>query len=600
MHDIFWYGYDNTQSIDSIFISAQSTTKTEYFWVLHKSVDYNGFDLNFVPDRYQRDMKHAWPAHNNPEAYTTWLVPRDKSFGETVFHKEMLPSHAPPIGKDLKGFHWDIDERIDYSDFDFDWFPGIWEWGMDHEFCLRGKDTLSYTTLSFKPHWTFDKKYHSSNLVLKDHYEIVELEMVDGRMARNGARKQRYVGNMMAALRTAIRKARKEWLWVTSDIVIYEDFDFEWLPDGDQRHQIHCWPSGSCEKGETFLIHVPSYKNDEEFVFNFDHEPLRRMDWPTQPYGVDSLAQAIHIHGTKALYTAFEHTSSYSISQPYPCLWEKRPVIAMNKSGSCSLVPRDCLVAKEIYEYPYLERQETLATDPRMDVIFISNGERQAAYNSVRLSHVMNRIDGPYFPAKHVQDCQGRLNSYQAAARLSSTDWFVAVFAKCYVTEELAELQKKWTPDYWQEPKHYIFHNHNMDNGLVYGHMAPIAYNRNLIFDNPGGLDITLAQPHTTVPIVLSQTSLDNDDWTNWRTAFRETVKLLHYNKTNPTVDSDYRLWVWLNRGSLVAIAGAHHGKEYYERCGGEESWLLMTVEWEWLKKYYDSLHRLSDAPDHP
>jgi hypothetical protein len=31
-----------------------------------------------------------------------------------------------------------------------------------------------------------------------------------------------------------------------------------------------------------------------------------------------------------------------------------------------------------------------------------------------------------------------------------------------------------------QEPKHYIFHARNPVNGLVYGHQAMIAYNREL------------------------------------------------------------------------------------------------------------------------
>jgi hypothetical protein len=193
---------------------------------------------------------------------------------------------------------------------------------------------------------------------------------------------------------------------------------------------------------------------------------------------------------------------------------------------------------------------------------------------------------------KLVENVSGRLNSYRAAARGSNTDWFIAVFAKCHVTAEIATLYANWTPDYWQEPKHYIFHNHNLDNDLVYGHMAPIAYNRRLILENSGGLDITLAQPHTVVPILLSETRLAGDDWTDWRTAFREVVKLLKYNESAPTIDSQHRLWTWENRGSPAAIRGARDARQFYESCGGEDSWLLLTVEWDWLRNYYDSADR--------
>lgn len=584
-----------------------------WVWLCDNRVDYTGFDFTWLPDAWDKNKTHAFCMRGSQQLSYTFLTPVNSE--GIVYHTCDLmfkpgitpimrwqdhPNSTPRLetAKELaigNEWTWITDSRVDYSSWDFNWLPDAWDTRYIHCFEQRGTNKLSYTWLVHRD--ALDKmkdyKYHPSNLLLHDHYDMIELKMYDKRLTREGARSQRYMGDMETALRSAIKKSKREWLWVISDCIDYDfqGFDFSWLPDGDQRHYVHCWPSNSQKKGETFLIHVPTYSYDEPFEFCFDHKPLSRMPWPTQPYGVDSLAQAIQIHGTKALYTQFTHTSSADLGQPYPCLWEKRPVIALNRSGSCSLVPRDCVVGKEIYEYPYLERQETLATDPVMDVVFISNGESQAPANHIRLNHVLNRGDSYYHP-KSVTDCNGRLNSYKAAARLSSTDWFIAVFAKCYVAEELGVLYNNWTPDYWQEPKHYVFHNHNLDNDLTYGHMAPIAYNRNLILDNPGGLDITLAQPHTVVPIVLSQTSLDGDNWTDWRTSFRETVKLLHYNRDNPTIESEYRLWVWLNKGTEASMKGARDGKDYYERCGGEESWLLMTVEWDWLKKYYESLHR--------
>jgi hypothetical protein len=591
-----------------------------FTWIIDPRIDYSDFDFFWLPSDWNNDFIHAFCMRGSEQLSYTWFVPRGASSNTNVIYHScelsfvdgVMPvahwrdfASAPLSGKDWQDRMWNyaktvtygdewiwiVDPRIDYSDFDFSWLPAGWDTGFVHCFAMRGCEQLSYTWLvnrtSFQGEPQF--KYHTSDLKFEHSHETCLLDFGMGTVSLFD-HKVRFVNDMEATLRSAIKRAKTEWLWVIGDCVEHDDLDLTWLPDLDKIGYVHCWPSCTQKKGETFLIHIPSALDREEFRFDFDHPPLRRRDWPEQNYSVDSLAQAINIHGTKALYTQFTHVSSTDIAQPYPCLWENRPVIAMNPSGSCSLVPRDCVVKKEIYEYPHLERQETLATDPRMDVVFISNGEPQAGYHSIQLDQVLNRQEGAYYSAKHVMDCKGRLNSYQAAARLSSTDWFIAVFAKCYVTEELAELHKKWTPDYWQEPKHYIFYNHNTDNGLVYGHMAPIAYNRNLIFDNPGGLDITLAQPHTTVPIVLSETKLAGDNWTDWRTAFRETVKLLHYNRTSPTVESEYRLWAWLNKGTPVAMAGAHQGKEFYERCGGEESWLLMTVEWDWLRDYYDSL----------
>ena len=674
MHDVYWYGFDSNKSLLDLVYEATHNAKTEYVWLLHESVDYTEFDLRFVPDRYQRAMLHAWPAHNNKAAFTTWLIPiaalLSKGYTglEKVFHDEvLLPSG--PVPTSGSGWHWELDPRIDYSDFDLEWFPDFWDWDMNHAFAMKGTTHLAYTFMkgsTSKPtkyhlsdltfdnlvlvdrkisdvlsefagadqfiwitdsridyagfdfdwlpdDWDKDKLhyfvikgksqlgytaivnpahydkssspiYHKSSLKLSNHTEFVTLEMI-GDVETMG-RKQRYFGNMEDALRTAIRKATKEWLWVVSDCCDYSNFDFSWLPDLDQRDHVHCWPSGSCEKGETFLINTIHYEDGRDFKFNFDHEPVKRKTWPIVNYYGDSLAEVIAAKPSKSLYTVYVHGSESFDAIPEPCLWKDRPVIGMNQSNSVSLVPRDCVAKREIYEYPFLEKRPGMATDSRMDVIFISNGEPQAIENHTRLLDLCH-------DARSVNGINGRLNSYKAAAHISSTDWFIAVFAKCWMREEFQTFE--WYPDYWQEPKHYIFLNHNENNGLVYGHMAPIAYNTRLMLENKGGLDMTLAQAHAVVPVEISCTWLEGDPWLAWRTAFREVIKLLHYSNETPTIESQHRLWTWENQAIGMdaewLLRGARDARAYYERCGGELAWLIMSNEWDWCRKYFLDLY---------
>jgi hypothetical protein len=49
----------------------------------------------------------------------------------------------------------------------------------------------------------------------------------------------------------------------------------------------------------------------------------------------------------------------------------------------------------------------------------------------------------------------GRVAAYHAAAEMSTTPWFFAVFAKLEVNPI---FDWSWQPDRLQEPKHYIFH----------------------------------------------------------------------------------------------------------------------------------------------
>jgi hypothetical protein len=178
----------------------------------------------------------------------------------------------------------------------------------------------------------------------------------------------------------------------------------------------------------------------------------------------------------------------------------------------------------------------------------------------------------------------GRVAAYHAAARLSTTPWFFAVFAKLRVNPE---FDWSWQPDRLQESKHYIFHAFNPTNGLTYGHQAMIAYNKKLVLSNPGqGLDFTLDSAHEVVPILSGTAECVHTPWMAWRTAFRECVKLC--GQTD--VESKYRLDKWLNRGALEhgewSIHGAEDAVEYYDAVNGDMAELRKSYDWAWLASY--------------
>jgi hypothetical protein len=586
MHDIHWYGFDSKQSLLDLVYEATHNKRTEYVWLLHESVDYTDFDLRFVPDRYQQQMLHAWPAHNNKHALTTWLIPvaallaKGYTGLEKVFHDEqLLPSAPVPI--EGPGWHWQLNPRIDYSDFDLEWFPDIWDWEMNHAFALKGKQHLAYTYL-MSP-LANKTKYHASDLELTDHLEFVTLEMIgEGDVI---GRKQRYFGNMEDALRTAIRKSTREWLWVLSDCCDYHGFDFSWLPDLDQRDHVHCWPSGTCEKGETFLINTLHYKDGRDFRFNFDHEPVHRKPWPVVTYTEDNLAKAINNNRSNhlnSLYLQYSKTDTDTL-QPIPCLWKDRPVIGMNRSHSSSLVPRDCTVKNEIYDYPHLIAGKH-ADAENCDIIFISYDEKNADNNWKVLADKHTR-------AKRLHGVKGMERALEAAAEMSSHDWFYAVFAKTKIHES---FDFSFVPDYWRHPSHYIFYALNTMNGLTYGHMGVILYNKKLILqakDQPFDLDYTMSQPHTTIPLLSCYGEFNSSPYQTWRTAFRECVKLPYYGRSNPTIDNDHRIHVWTTEAqgefSEWCLRGANDGLEYYRNHADDHASLKNTFDWNWLRGYF-------------
>jgi hypothetical protein len=681
MYDRFYY----TSDIDKAKQNAIANAKTEFAWILCESVDYTNFNLRWVPNRFERSQSHTWGSHNNANSHTTWLLPvnllRDNNTIETNFHNLILPSLS------TAGWTWITDERVDYSNFNFDWLPDSWDWHLTHCFAMQGTEQLSFTQL-VNTKSTDEKKFHKSNLKFNDdvqgqltwpnfvdtmltgadwqdslancvlsqdlatewiwitdsridyaqfdfswmpepwdhdyihcftmknqeqlsytwlinrntiknkqfkyiktdlkfkdnlHCEEVYLDMGNVTGAMLMSKRVRYTGRMEDVLRNAVKRCTKEWMFVASSCANYEEFNFSWLPDLDQIHYTHCWPAPGQVKGETFLIHIPSFRHSNEFIWNFEHPVVKRYPWPGIIYKEDNIADAINLNERhSSLYTVYYKRGSRIHFFPTPCLWEQRPVIGMSLCNSVSLVPRDCIVEKEIYEYPHLERTVEAADGCKMDIIFLHNNEAGYLNNYDRLNH--RSYDIPYV----VKGITPRLKAYQTAANKSNTDWFLAVFAKCWMTDNF--VQFKWRPDYWQQAKHYIFHNYNKDLDLTYGHMAPIAYNKRLMLENTGGLDMTLAQEHAVIPEVISQTEL-TDPWDIWRTAFRETVKLLYYAKNSDNIELHYRLDKWLTAEQLWYKRGAEDAQAYFESIDGDYAWIMLTSEWDWLRKRFNAAY---------
>ena len=395
----------------------------------------------------------------------------------------------------------------------------------------------------------------------------------------------------LSTIRRGSRNIKTRYFWVLSSCCDYSNFDLLWEPTPWQSHQIHCWPSNTQQFGDTFLIPTHHWNQQQESLskledyrdVNFEHDAVPRLAWQTVRYSDDSVVDAMRSSFCDTPYVLFEHTSYPTHTQADPWLWRERPVVALNANRSGSLVPRDAhgAVKDQIYDYQYLETQKLNSCRP-LDIVFISNGESNADNNWQFLNRVtanrsnrLVRIDG----------VKGRAQSYRAALEASDTDWAFCVFAKLEVA---ANFDWSWQPDYWQQPKHYIFHARNPVNNLTYGHQAIIAYNKRLVMTNPAqGLDFTLEQPHEVVPILSGIARYNDSAWTCWRTAFRECLKLRH---SLPNVENEYRLRQWLAVGNGTngeySVWGAEDAMRYYDEVGGDFDALKKSYEWSWLASY--------------
>ena len=216
-----------------------------------------------------------------------------------------------------------------------------------------------------------------------------------------------------------------------------------------------------------------------------------------------------------------------------------------------------------------------------LDIVYISNGEPDAENHyqhllkTAKAGNKIHRIDR----------IDGRSAAYRAAAGVSTTAWFFAVFAKLEVNPD---FDWTWHPDIKNSPMHYIFDAYNPVTGLKYGHMAMIAYNKMLTLETEyTGLDFVMTKAHDLVPILSGTARYNQNPIVTWRTAFRECVKL----QNNGSEESMDRLHTWLTMGredfGNWSILGAQDAVMYYESVRGQFDQLLLSYDWAWLNNFF-------------
>jgi hypothetical protein len=491
---------------------------------------------------------------------------------------------------------WTVPEGVDDSQIDFSWRPDPGEPPYMYQFATQHQKTGGpvYTV----PGATETK--YLENIQIKIETEtvpIVEIDHLDGSAGQiaNTFKKIRYFDNYRDTL---IRLAKSllgqhEFVWVCSSICDYTDFDFTWHPEQWQQTMLHVFASDNQKFGDTFYMHVPTFAVRAEkkellewYSVNFVKTAVPRRPMPVIVHNNDSQVDAVKTAewaGPLATFTNHDYVPGNLVTVP---LWREqtKTIVPVSSGGSTVVVPRVAVpyIQTQLYDYAYIDRTQRLLKDDLLDIVFISNGESEAAFNLNQLQWAVeqdhnNRIH-------HVSGINGRVAAYHTAAQESRTPWFFAVFAKLLVSDK---FDWTWQPDRMQQPKHYIFHAHNPVNGLVYGHQAMIAYNKNMVLENTGaGLDFTLDQSHEVVPIISGTANYHESDWMCWRTAFREVLKL---KASLPDVESEHRLNKWLTVDTTEgqwSCKGAEDAVEYYDSVGGNFAELKKSYEWSWLATY--------------
>jgi len=564
-----------------------------HLFTCNGSIDPETVDTTWHDNALEPDFTYHFPSQHQRASGVTYGT------GPNKFTSDFVVTALPDKT------NWTVPKDI--ADVDYTWHPDPTQPPFIYEFATEYQKTsgLLYTV----PGAT-DKKYTSMHRKVKRRTdtEVYLIDfMTDSTTAKLDAlknrgldvKKTRFVGSYLDIIKRICTSATTEYVWVVTTLCDYSNFDFNWYPETWQSTMLHVFASNEQKFGDTFLVHVESFRAQAERIklldwydtVNYVEDVVVPRDpMPTVIYEQDTLVDTVNLYKFKSPYVLF---APYKCSIAHtPKLWavKDRDVHTFTPSNSVAQVPREIhqTICEQIYDYPYISKHKTIP-EQRLDTIFISNGEPEADKwfkRTQELTAGSNRC-------VHIQGVQGRTNAYKEAARQSKTPWFFTVFGKL---ELLPEFPLDWQPDYLQKPKHYIFYSENPVNGLCYGHMGVIAYNRELVLANPGkGLDFTLSQAHEVVPVVGSIAHFNDSPTMAWRTAFREVVKLKQFVEQSKDVEAEYRLKTWLTRADGLnaeyVLSGANEGAKFYDEVAGDPKQLQLSYEWTWLDSKFKTLN---------
>lgn len=638
---------------------------TEHWKILY-SIDTMSFDFSWHPDPTDPPYIHVFGNTNYAAEYmptVEYHVPgaTDRKYVESIkaiikpdmffvdnFNKgantrfEELKTRFPTIqrvrylsswvdtinrccNKSTTEMFWVLDSTLDYTNFDFDYYPNPWQTKMVHVF---GTQWSRWGTTFMINRETFpeDTKYvkiieHLSMInFVKDRratatscqHDIVfvdhgnkEADTVYQQLVNHAIEKEviriEYDSSYLRTFKKLLNNlaAKKEhYIWVCSSVCDYTHFDFTYIADPFAKDQLHVFPSNKQKFGDTFLLDVNKTREQLEKITSLeDYEKInfnqtmipKRLEAPSIIVHDDTHVNAIPDFDFPYITMTSCTDENIQTQDEEPMnLWSPRTktITVMSEGATRIVVPREAkdYVKRELYDYPYIKRANRISKSNPMDIVFLSNGEQCADENYEHLLRVTHKLPNRVV---RVDGVNGRVNAYHAAAEASNTSWMFTVFAKLKVNDK---FDWSWQPDRMQIPKHYIFYAENPVNGLVYGHQAMIAYQKSLVLKNTGkGLDFTLDDEHEVVEQVSGIAQFNTDPFATWRTAFREVIKL----KAATDHMSKERLEVWLTKAegdfSEYCLQGAKDASDYYDQVNGDFSKLKLSYEWAWLQQKFNN-----------
>lgn len=224
------------------------------------------------------------------------------------------------------------------------------------------------------------------------------------------------------------------------------------------------------------------------------------------------------------------------------------------------------------------------------DMIFISYGEPNAEEN-------FQRIKARFPLVKRVKDVTGIHNAHILAAKKSFTEMFWVIDGDAQVLDEFNFDYK--VPE-WDYNVVHVWRSRNPINNLEYGYggvkLLPKKLTLSMDTSKPD-MTTSISTEFKAMPEVSNITAFNTDDFTTWRSAFRECCKLASKSiEGQVNEETEYRLSVWRTIGTEHSIAGAVAGTLWGTLNKDKPEELIKINDYNWLKEQYEETSRNTNS----
>lgn len=627
--DFSWRPNEENVYHINVFGSTESELTQTYF-VNGKMIELGYTALNYIEEGKELDEEYLvglfkkidmfYVDRGNKESQDRFdkLKERFPYIQKTRYISNWADTISRLCNRSSTTLFWVLNSELDYSEFDFAFYPNPWQMKLIHVFGTQwshwgttyviNKETFDQDTKYVRTiehlsvlNFVKSKRAKASNIL----YDVVYIDHgnivlpTDSLVVKYEESYLKTFKNMLSML----PEKKEHYVWVCSSICDYSNFDFTYICDPFTKEQLHVFPSDRQKFGDTFLVNVNKLRESIDklenltgFKVNYNsHQLVSRLPAPvfiTDETHSGNINKDFNF--PYAVFMTSDHTIEYKDVDGIN-LWseEEKNILITHRGGTRILVPKEAAnkVKGELYDYPYIKTSDKVAKSKPLDIIFFSNGETVADDNYQHLLDITKRTSNR---VRRVDKVVGRVLSQHTAANLSDTQWYFLVNAKLKVNEE---FDWSWQPDRLQDPKHYIFTALNPVNNLEYGHMAIVANNKKLTLNTTvNGLDFTLASKHQSLDIHSGVAVFNTSEYETWRTSFRETLKIKHSFVSHNDPASKYRLRTWLNVAqgdySEMCLLAAKDAVEYYESVNGDMSKLMLSYDWQWLSDFYHKKYK--------